>query len=557
MDPTAQLPRPIAAWTVLRELFDDQLADGLETLIHRLSVGIELRPDSTRRAGEPNGYSGVTRTGPVSRLLLSELALADVFEDEFFRRLTQGEAGYYEVATVDEAPSGRMVVLFDAGPEQLGVARIGHLATILLLWRRAAQSGVRLEIGTLQRPDVTSSGELRELVVWWLESRTHDVVAQDAVAATSQLLSADDQWWVCCGEAVGRFDWPTGAGVITLEESGDSADGATHLLVRHRDRHARVPLPERADVIRLLRGRGFRRAGSSHAARSAAIRHPRFPGASAHVLGRTDEPDILVSVAVPGASHATTTRPKRRTFSGPVVAAGYIGTRTVAVVYRDQQLVIEVIGKQLSNVGGLTVPLGEVEVNESELDLIGAHAPRSIAFSGGDLYVDLPSGWWQIGAKTRPTRHTIVAAAPSGAPDVPYLVRAVHRGLWAGRFLADAPVEGPFVLGAGYIGWSERDRWVLTSLTSDDRFSVEMERVPVGIVALDGAPAFVALSNAGQIVRLIGRTTSTLTKASGDVLDVAVHPLKPLIAVQHHDHSITVHDVAADSVALRVGGDES
>ncbi|MBK9969772.1 MAG: hypothetical protein IPP16_03195 [Acidimicrobiaceae bacterium] len=70
--------------------------------------------------------------------------MADEMPEEFLRRITQGEAGYYEVATIEATASGRLVVLFDAGPDQLGAARIGHLATILLLWRKAERAGVQL-----------------------------------------------------------------------------------------------------------------------------------------------------------------------------------------------------------------------------------------------------------------------------------------------------------------------------------------------------------------------------------------------------------------------------
>jgi len=238
-----------------------------------------------------------------------------------------------------------------------------------------------------------------------------------------------------------------------------------------------------------------------------------------------------------------------------VIAAGYIGARTVAVTYADHQLVVEVIGKQLSNLGGLSVPLGDVEVTESELDLGGLRAPRSLAFNGGDLYIDLPSGWWQVGVEHRPIRHPIVAAAPSGVPDSPSLIRAMNQRLWGSKFIADAPTDGPFVMGAGYIGWGDGDEWTLASLTSDDRVTTRLERTPNGIVKIADQPTFVGLSNAGQIVRLVGRTTSTVTHVSGDILEIAVHPLKPLIAVQHNDLSISVYDLVADTVVLRVRSD--
>ena len=69
---------------------------------------------------------------------------------------------------------------------------------------------------------------------------------------------------------------------------------------------------------------------------------------------------------------------------------------------------------------------------------------------------------------------------------------------------------------------------------------------------IDDQPAFVGLSTAGQIVRLVGRTSRTITAVSGDVVEVAVHPVKPLIAVQHSDSSISVFDLIVEKVVLTV-----
>ena len=44
-----------------------------------------------------------------------------------------------------------------------------------------------------------------------------------------------------------------------------------------------------------------------------------------------------------------------------------------------------------------------------------------------------------------------------------------------------------------------------------------------------GDAQFVTVSRAGRIVRLVGGSTRTVTKLSGDIVDIAVHPLKPLI----------------------------
>jgi len=562
-DSIAQLPRPLTGWSILFDLFDDQLAAALEQLIHRLSAGIEFQRESHEWLGEPNGYRGIARRGPLSRLLLSELATIDEFPEEFLRRVTQGEAGYYEIATLERTAAGRFVVLFDAGPDQLGAARIGHLATMLLLWRRAQRLGATLEVGTLQNPDETRSGELRDLVVWWLQSRTADAGRADDLTGMVAEGTDDDDLWVCCSaHAASHWTFPAGVEVVSFDEAGDGPDGATDLEVRHRTRHARVPLPERDDAVRLLRGRGFRRERKPRTHTPTALRHPSFPGARSFLLCRAEEPDVLVSIAVPDSDHAERGRPKHRAFSGPVIAAAFIGTRTVAVTYVDRQLVVEVVGKHLADVGGVSVSLADVEMRESELDLIGAKPFRTLVFERESLCVDLPSGWWRIARDQPPKRLVVVAAAPSSKSDDPILVHALGNKLhcFSREGNVVAPLDSPIVIGAGCIGWFEDGAWKLAELSSGvmtypERRHTENVRI-AGIVSIEGHPSFVGLSSAGQIIRLLGAMPRTLTRISGDVLHAAVHPLKPLIAVQHHDSSISVFDLAKETIVLRTGNED-
>jgi hypothetical protein len=54
----------------------------------------------------------------------------------------------------------------------------------------------------------------------------------------------------------------------------------------------------------------------------------------------------------------------------------------------------------------------------------------------------------------------------------------------------------------------------------------------------------VVQSAARRILRLVGPTgTKTLTAASGDLIDVAVHPTEPLMVVQRRDGSIEAFDL--------------
>ena len=108
MESTAQLPRSLNEWSVLTGLFDDQLAAAIELLVRRLAVGLNFDVDVHQHLGEPDGYRGIAWRGPVGRLLLSELAMADELPDEFVRRVAQGEAAYYDISVVEGVPVGRL-----------------------------------------------------------------------------------------------------------------------------------------------------------------------------------------------------------------------------------------------------------------------------------------------------------------------------------------------------------------------------------------------------------------------------------------------------------------
>ena len=556
MSTVTQLPPSIANWLVLYDLFDDQLAADLELLVHRLSSGIGFQHELSQRMGEPDGYRGIVRRGPVSRLLLSELAMADEMPDEFIRRVSQSEAGYYELATAEGAISGRLVALFDAGPTQLGAARIGHLATILLLWRRAVRLGVALEIGTLQQPNRLQQGELRELVTWWLDGRTSEPPGADALAQVAEQMSTDDEWWVCCSESTAAaLEWPEGVEVVTFAEWGESAGGASHLLARHRVRHAVVPLPSRPDAVRLLRGAAFRRHASE--VQAPGLRNPGFGGAATTLLCRTSAPEVLVVCPVPMDGHARSAKPRPRRFRGPVIAAGFVGRRTVALTYADGCLAIEVVGKKLADLDNLTIPLADLQLRESDLDLLGSTAPRQLHFHAGSLLVELPSGWWDLVRGRPPFRTPIVAAAPTETVDQPRLAYRVPHGVWVeGGGVRPAPVEASVLLGGRSIGWGRANEWTIDD-GGGGEIAVQLETPPVGIVNVHGSPMFVELSRGGHIVRLVGRSTRTVTQLSGDIIHIAVHPLAPLVAIQRHDFSVIVFDLFIDQVVMRISGDEA
>ncbi|MEL6187532.1 MAG: hypothetical protein AAFU79_23175, partial [Myxococcota bacterium] len=124
---------------------------------------LEARLGRTRRArrdpaGAVDGYGGLVRRGSFDRLLLSEWALFEAWPEEFLRRAAVGEQSFLEVARTQPVSGRKIVVLFDRGPHQAGLPRLGHLALLLLAHRRARSTGAELQWGFVQAPSVVHEG---------------------------------------------------------------------------------------------------------------------------------------------------------------------------------------------------------------------------------------------------------------------------------------------------------------------------------------------------------------------------------------------------------------
>ncbi len=139
---TTALPPELAPWAPhLRGLVAD-LAVEIGTLARQLDAAIgPLRPRNIAVGGSPDGYSGISRRGPYDRLLLSEWALLDAVPDEFVRRAAEHEHAFYALEHRSPRAGVRCEAVFDAGPESLGAPRIGHVAMLIVLARRAEAVG--------------------------------------------------------------------------------------------------------------------------------------------------------------------------------------------------------------------------------------------------------------------------------------------------------------------------------------------------------------------------------------------------------------------------------
>ncbi len=153
------VPPPLAPWKDALSVVSPEVATSLGSWLTRLAAMVgPLRTRTLVGTGEPDGYDGLTRRGPWERLLLSEWLLASEVPEEFLRRAAMRELGFHRMAYREPADARASVALFDAGPSQLGVPRLAHVAALLVLAQRAADAKARFGWGILQQPPDNPAG---------------------------------------------------------------------------------------------------------------------------------------------------------------------------------------------------------------------------------------------------------------------------------------------------------------------------------------------------------------------------------------------------------------
>ena len=247
-----QLPEALQPWRQWLEWFAPQHLPLFADLLGRLNPLLgPLRGLHQGGVPEPDGLGDLHRRGPYERLLSSEWLLADEVPDEFLRRAVGGEHMFLAPHYRAREANRLIVVLFDAGPLQLGAARLVHLALLMLLARRAAEAGAQLRWGILQATpelhELDSSAQLKRL----LDARTYEVVSDDHWLAWRDALAdhAVGECWV-----VGQRLPPTDPKVCTHRvQITRNLDGRS-LTFALKSRRVSLPLPEEQQAVRLLKG---------------------------------------------------------------------------------------------------------------------------------------------------------------------------------------------------------------------------------------------------------------------------------------------------------------
>ncbi len=266
------LPRTLARWKNQLDVFPEDVAVSIGALASRLAPLFGSQTSTSGTRGEPDGFDGIARRGSYERLLLSEWLLQEELPDEFIRRVSSAEHSFLATSYRARTESRRTVVLFDAGPAQLGGPRLVHLALIVALAERAARSGAELGWGTLQdREQDLYVGGLDPLrATLFLRSRSlHAPTSDDcdrwSPAFEAPLLKRDSraEVWLVGDDRLAPLAKRVEASLLSVTEVLDPANPArirvrAHPAARNdttqrRVREITLELPPPRDAVRILR----------------------------------------------------------------------------------------------------------------------------------------------------------------------------------------------------------------------------------------------------------------------------------------------------------------
>jgi hypothetical protein len=331
-----RLPPALRDWEALLDRFEPDLALSIGPWLARLSLAIgPLHATARAGAGDPDGFSGLARRGPYERLLLAEWAVAEVAPDEFTRRAAMGEHLFLDPHRQEPTGKRRSVVLFDAGPDQLGGPRLVHLAALLVLARRAERAGVPFAFGIVQQQEVRP---------WTGIERVGDLLgARSARSATPKDVAGwiehldpqegDDLW------LVGPPGLQGPASLLHVDEPVEPGSRTVSVEVRPlrlSPRRVQLEPPPPQEAVRLLRDPFARATAAPRLELATGKGAIRFSEDGRRLLGWGARGDIIAWHVPNSPRAAQDGRPRH--FLPPkghqIVAAGLHG-RTLCAVTKE------------------------------------------------------------------------------------------------------------------------------------------------------------------------------------------------------------------------------
>lgn len=386
-----ELPRALEPWREALELFAPELALSVGDVVRRVArLFGPLSLDADVQRGDPDGYRGVARRGPLERLLLSEWAVALEHPEEFLRRVAMGEQLYTALAHKEPGGLRRSIVLFDAGPRSLGAPRVVQLALLIVLAARARAAGVRFTWGVLQDERRALVAELnaqsiRRLLGGRALRELGGVDATEWSVVLGEPQESDDLWLVGPPGLDAQISLG-GGGRVVLEDSDDPDQRVVQVEVRGARGPARaleLPLPPEDDVLRLLREPFVRRVRAPRApvtGQRAPLSSLVFESGGRWVVEQLGTREV-VATFVPRSTRETAPAPVRLVAPDGelLVAASVWRNRLYTLQTRGLGFVLQRSGRHGGEAGVWTLD-GELPPQEplDALAIVGARGPERV-----------------------------------------------------------------------------------------------------------------------------------------------------------------------------------
>lgn len=190
------LPRELQPWEPYLAFLDPILVPALGRLADEVLRALRNVGTEQPHEGEPSGWSGLDRRGPLERLLLTDWALSELAPDEFLRRTTQGELLFWQRERATSPLGGTCRLLLDCGPLQVGACRVVQLALLVVLARRAQEAGRRFAWCVGQDVARQHEGLSGNSIRSFLQARSCSPVSDDAVRSFCERAEEKDELWL-------------------------------------------------------------------------------------------------------------------------------------------------------------------------------------------------------------------------------------------------------------------------------------------------------------------------------------------------------------------------
>lgn len=337
-----RLPAILEPWAPWLALLPADLTEALGQMLLRLHplVG-RLNPVTLHQGDQPAGLGNIVRRGHYERLLMTEWVYADAAPDEFLRRAGSGELLFTGPEPSVHQRALESIVLFDAGPTQLGEPRLAQAALFILLARRAQQAGAQFRWGIWQQPgmlhEISDGGGLKKLI----KARTLAADADHAGRWQAALPPALTDCWLIGPASMALPQQADATVVIRPSLLGRHLD--VTLRQKHATRTLKLELPSTDDGIRLLRQLVKPAAPEGYlrhfASRPSRAQPPRF-GMNGQRLAVAQLNGGAISYHVPPAVNAKPGKPRPEPHfgEGAVLAAGLPSPRLAYIRTVDNQL---------------------------------------------------------------------------------------------------------------------------------------------------------------------------------------------------------------------------